>query len=206
MSKRRSLEPRDVAYFQTPAAFRAWLEENHATADVLWVGFHKKATGRPSITWPQSVDEALCFGWIDGIRKSIDDEAYAIRFTPRKPNSTWSRVNARRAEELLGEGRMRPAGVAAFEKRDARKTETYSYERENAAFGPEQEERMRANGAAWAFFSAQPPGYRKLATHWVVSAKREPTRERRLQALIADSAAGRRIGLLRRPGDKPEEQ
>lgn len=186
-------------FFETPALFRRWLKEHHNTASELWVGFHKKASGRPSITWPQSVDEALCFGWIDGVRKRLDDESYVIRFTPRKPRSTWSVVNTRRAQELLDAGRMRPAGVRAFEARDAARSGVYSFEqRDQATLSPEQDKQFRADKRAWAFFQAQPPGYRKVAVFWVVSARQEATRARRLQTLIDDSAAGRRIGPLRR--------
>jgi uncharacterized protein YdeI (YjbR/CyaY-like superfamily) len=162
------------------------------------VGFHKRGSRRPSITWPESVDQALCFGWIDGVRKRVDDERYMIRFTPRKRSSTWSRVNVARVAELTEAGLMHPAGLAAF----AARTEegTYSYEqREAAAFDPEREARLRADAAAWAWFSAQPPWYRRTATHWVMSAKREETRDRRLARLIADSAAGRTVGPLQRP-------
>jgi len=187
-------------FFATPEAFRAWLEEHHASATELLVGFHKKGSGRPSITWPEAVDQALCFGWIDGVRRSIDDDSYSIRFTPRKPSSAWSAVNVARVEELTRQGLMRPAGVEAFARRSPERTGTYSYEqRAAAALDPEHERRFRAEAAAWAFFQAQPPWYRRAATWWVVSAKREETRERRLAQLIADSAAGRPIGPLTRP-------
>lgn len=186
-------------FFETPADFRAWLEEHHDSAEVLWVGFYKKGSGRPSITWPESVDEALCFGWIDGLRKSIDDVAYKIRFTPRKPDSNWSAVNIARVEELLEKGRMRPAGIVAYERRLEKKSRVYSYEqRKRAALDPEAEKRLRAHPEAWKFFRSQPPGYRRTAIFWVVSAKREDTRQRRLDTLIEDSANGLRIGPLRR--------
>ena len=186
-------------FFATPEEFRAWLEEHHEKAEELVVGYHKKSTGRPSITWPQSVDEALCCGWIDGVRHSLSRPAgaYSIRFTPRKPTSIWSAVNVARVAELTKSGRMRPAGLAAFARRTPERTGIYSFERlEAARFTKEQERELRANRKAAAFFDAQPPGYRKLATHYVVSAKQEATRERRLRRLIADSAAGRRIGIL----------
>ena len=186
-------------FFAKPAAFRKWLERNHGAAHELWVGFYKKETGRPSITWPESVDEALCVGWIDGIRKRIDDESYTIRFTPRKARSIWSAVNIARVAELTREGRMLPAGLAAFERRSADKSAIYAYEqRKNAAFDEAAERQFRANAKAWEFFQAQPPGYRKTATYKVISAKREETRQKRLAALIADSAAGRRIRELDR--------
>jgi uncharacterized protein YdeI (YjbR/CyaY-like superfamily) len=186
------------AFHATPEEWRAWLESHHADAREHWVGFHKRGTGHPSITWPESVDQALCFGWIDGVRKRVDDDRYTIRFTPRKRGSRWSRVNVARVAELSEAGLMRPAGLAAF----AARTEegTYSYEqREAAAFDPERERRFRAHEAAWAWFAARAPGYRRTATHWVMSAKREETRDRRLARLIEDSAAGRAVGPLRRP-------
>jgi uncharacterized protein YdeI (YjbR/CyaY-like superfamily) len=189
-------------FFPTPQAFRRWLERHHETESVLLVGFYKKGSGRPSITWPESVDEALCFGWIDGVRKSLDAESYTIRFTPRKAGSTWSVVNLRKARELIASGRMQPAGLRAFEGRDPKKSGTYSFEQRAAArLSPEMEAEFRANPAAWSFFQAQPPGYRRIAFWWIVSAKQEPTRMRRLRTLIAESAAGQRIGLLRKKDD-----
>ncbi len=189
-------------YFATPGAWHRWLAKHHATERELWVGFRKKGSGRPSITWPESVDEALCYGWIDGIRRTIDAESYVIRFTPRRPGSNWSATNTRRAEELIAEKRMQPAGLRAFEGRDPAKSGVYSFEqRQDAKLSAEAERKFKANRAAWSFFQSQPPGYRKIATFWVVSAKREETRERRLETLVRDSAAGLRIGLLRRPGE-----
>lgn len=186
-------------FFATPAEFRRWLAAHHKSERELWVGFHKKASGRPSITWPESVDEALCFGWIDGVRRTIDAESYVIRFTPRKTGSTWSTVNTRRAEELQRAGRMKPAGRRAFEARDPEKSGIYLFEqRNNAKLTAEAAAQFKANHKAWSFFEKQPPGYRKTALWWVVSAKREDTRARRLETLIEDSAAARRIGLLRR--------
>jgi uncharacterized protein YdeI (YjbR/CyaY-like superfamily) len=188
-------------FFPTPADFRAWLAKNHATASELWVGFYKKASGRPSITWPESVDEALCVGWIDGIRKTIDAESYKIRFTPRKRTSTWSAVNIARVAELAQQGRMKPAGLAAFEQRSEAKSGIYAYEqRKNAALDPAAEKQFRANAKAWKFFQAQPAGYRKTAAWWVISAKREETRAERLATLIADSAAGLPLRQLDRKG------
>jgi uncharacterized protein YdeI (YjbR/CyaY-like superfamily) len=188
-------------FFATPADFRQWLERHHQTERELLVGFYKKGSGRPSITWPESVAEALCFGWIDGVRRSIDDESYTIRFTPRKRGSIWSAVNMRLAEELIRDGRMQPAGLAAWQARDPAKSAVYSFEQKEAArLAPEMEARFRENAQAWKFWEAQPPGYRKTAAHYVMSAKREDTRARRLQTLIDDSAAGQRIALLRRPG------
>jgi uncharacterized protein YdeI (YjbR/CyaY-like superfamily) len=189
-------------FFEAPEQFGRWLKEHHATTSELWVGFHKKGTGRPSLTWPQSVDEALCVGWIDGIRKSLGDESYVIRFTPRKKGSIWSTVNSRRVAELIRDGRMQPAGLQAFEARDPVRSGLYSFEREAATLKPADLKRFRANKAAWSFWQAQPPGYRKTVTHWVVSAKREETRAKRLATLIQDSAAGLRIAQLRRPNPK----
>jgi uncharacterized protein YdeI (YjbR/CyaY-like superfamily) len=183
-----------VLFFATPAAFRKWLRANHTTARELWVGFYKKGSGRPSITWPQSVDEALCVGWIDGIRKGIDAESYKIRFTPRKTTSHWSAVNIARVAELTREGRMQPAGLEAFARRTEEKSRNAAYENsESAKFSPEQEERFRAAPAAWEFFQAQAPWYRRVTTWRVITAKRPETREKRLAQLIAECAAGRRI-------------
>ena len=187
-------------FFPTPADFRAWLEKNHESETELLVGFHKRGSGKPSITWPESVDEALCFGWIDGVRRSLGATAYTIRFTPRRPTSIWSAVNVARVRELTKADRMLPAGVRAFAARTPERTGTYSFERYAAAkLSKDQERRLRTNRKASAFFDAQPPWYRRTSTHWVVSAKRPETRERRLDQLIADSAAGRRVGPLRRP-------
>jgi uncharacterized protein YdeI (YjbR/CyaY-like superfamily) len=194
------LDQASATFFTTPAEFGAWLEANHAQATELWVGFHKKGSGLPSMTWPQAVDEALCFGWIDGIRKSIDETSYANRFTPRKARSTWSAVNHKRAQELIAEGRMRPAGLRAFAARTENTSGIYSYEQRDAAeLGDALERQFQANHAAWDFFQAQAASYRKAAIWWVVSAKREETRQRRLTGLIEDSAAGRRIASLTRP-------
>ena len=188
-------------FFAIPDDFRAWLEKHHASATDLVVGFHKKHTGRASMTWTESVREALCYGWIDGIRRSLGDDSYTIRFTPRKPGSNWSSRNVRHVEELTREGRMAPAGLAAFEARSPDRTGVYSFERRQPArLEPAQERQFRTNKAAWKFFESQPPSYRKTAVHWVVSAKREETRSRRLAQLIEDSAAGRRLAQLTPPG------
>jgi uncharacterized protein YdeI (YjbR/CyaY-like superfamily) len=187
-------------FFAAPASFRSWLTANHAGRAELWVGFRRRASGRPSITWDEAVEEALCFGWIDGIRKSVDDESYAIRFTPRRRGSTWSAVNVRRVEELTRAGRMEPAGLAAFEARRDDRTGVYSYERAHARLDADAERAFRVNRRAWAYWRSRPPWYRRTATWWVVSAKREETRQRRLATLIADSAAGRPIAPLTRAG------
>jgi len=202
--KTGTTQPEDVHFFATPEKWRRWLEKNHARATEVWVGMYRKGSGTPSITWPQAVDEALCFGWIDGIRKSIDETRYKNRFTPRKKGSNWSQVNIARVAALTEEGRMTPAGLAAFEARDPKKSGVYSFEqREAPTLGEAFERQFRANAKAWAFFQAQAPYYRRVATFWVVSARQQATRERRLATLIEDSAAGRRIGPMRRPGDDP---
>jgi uncharacterized protein YdeI (YjbR/CyaY-like superfamily) len=198
---KRPLEA-DVHFFATPDKWRRWLEKNHARATEVWVGFHRKGSGTASITWPEAVDEALCFGWIDGLRKSIDETRYTNRFTPRKKGSNWSHVNIARVAALTKEGRMQPPGIAAFEARVAGKSGVYSFEqRQTATLGDDFERQFSANAKAWAFFESQAPSYRRTATFWVMSAKQEATRERRLASLIADSTAGRRVGPLRRPGE-----
>jgi uncharacterized protein YdeI (YjbR/CyaY-like superfamily) len=187
-------------YFATPAEWREWLEEHHATEPELLVGFYKRGSGRPSMTWPESVDQALCFGWIDGVRRRIDDDRYTIRFTPRRKGSTWSNINLKRVGELARLGLMHQAGRAAHAGRTAAKSGIYSYEqRTNAKLPAKLESRFKRQRKAWAFFQAQPAWYRRTAVWWVVSAKKEETRERRLKTLIADSAAGRTIRLLTRP-------
>jgi uncharacterized protein YdeI (YjbR/CyaY-like superfamily) len=185
----------DPAFFQSAAEFRRWLTKHHASAEELLVGIYRKESGR-GMTYPEALDEALSFGWIDGVRKRFDAESYTIRFTPRKPRSIWSQVNIRRAKELVALGRMKAPGLRAFEQRDERRAKQYSYEREQARFDPALEAMLRANPKAAAFFDAQPPGYRKIATFWVMSAKREETRARRLGQLIERSERGTRIDLL----------
>jgi len=187
-------------FFPTPDDFRKWLEEHHATHSELLVGFYKKGTGTLSITWPESVDQALCFGWIDGIRKRIDDASYMIRFTPRKPNSVWSGVNINRVAELDNKGLMHPAGRKAFESRRENKSGIYSYEQRTAELPEEYDKKLKRNKAAWLFFYAQTPSYRKAATWYVVSAKQEETRLRRLERLIEDSMNGVLIKQFLRPG------
>jgi uncharacterized protein YdeI (YjbR/CyaY-like superfamily) len=187
-------------FFADPAALWAWLEEHHAVADEVVVGYRRRASGLASITWPESVDVALCFGWIDGIRRSLDETSYSIRFTPRRPRSIWSAVNVRRFGELEAEGLVTDAGRAAFAARREDRTGVYTHEQAEA---PELDEaftaRFMASADAWEWFQLQPPFYRRQAAHWVMSAKKPETRERRLAALIADSEAGLRIGPLRRP-------
>jgi uncharacterized protein YdeI (YjbR/CyaY-like superfamily) len=191
----------DITFFASAAAFWAWLEKHHDARQELFVGFYKRGSGKPSITWPESVDAALCFGWIDGVRRSVDEVSYAIRFTPRKPRSIWSDVNIKRARTLTDQGLMRPAGTAAFEARIEAKSAVYAYEqRGDATLGDVYERRFRANRKAWAFFTAQAPWYRRTATWWVISAKREETRLKRLSTLIEDSEHARPIAPLKRPG------
>lgn len=180
--------------------FRAWLEARHERETECLVGFYKKNSGRASITWPESVDEALSFGWIDGKRQTIDEVSYTIRFTPRKASSNWSAINVKRMAVLMAEGRVRPMGLAAFEKRSPERTGIYAYEnRKSAKLDPEAEREFRRNKKAWAYFEAEAPSYRQQAIWWVITAKREETRRSRLATLIDDSARGRRIGPARRP-------
>jgi uncharacterized protein YdeI (YjbR/CyaY-like superfamily) len=187
-------------FFATTGELRDWLQANHATAPELLVGFYKRGSGKPSITWQELVDEELCFGWIDGIRKGIDDLSYSNRITPRTPRSSWSVVNIARARELIRLGRMHPAGLEAFERRTDERSAIYSYEqRKTARLDPAAERTFRANKKAWTFFQAQATSYQRTAIWWVVSAKREETRQRRVATLIGDSARGRVVGPLRRP-------
>jgi uncharacterized protein YdeI (YjbR/CyaY-like superfamily) len=183
----------EARFFTTPAELRAWLEEHHERAQELWLGYYKKATGKPTVTWSEAVDEALCFGWIDGKLQRIDDQRHRQRFTPRRPGSNWSAVNIAKVAELRKQGRMTPAGEAAFAARREDRSAVYSYERRHEAkFDADQEAAFRANEAAWAWFAEQSPAYRALATFWVVSAKRPETRARRLATLIECSAEGTR--------------
>jgi len=190
-------------FFETIDELRAWFEQNHDREPELWIGYYKKGSGRTSIGYQESVEQALCFGWIDGIRRSIDEHSYANRFTPRRPGSNWSLANVKKVEELMAAGLMHEAGIRAFEARKDARTGVYSFEREAPATLTEEEERQfRENEAAWAFWESQPPSYRKTALHWVTSAKRDETRARRLAQLIADSADGLRIALVRREPKK----
>jgi len=183
-------------FFKTPADFRKWLAKNYASAAELLVGFYKKDSGKPSITWPESVDEALSFGWIDGVRRRIDDVSYSIRFTPRKKSSTWSAINIARVAELTKLGRMQPAGLRAFEHRRDEKSAIYAYENEVRTLSADDEKKFRVNKKAWDFFNAQPPGYRRLSIYWITSAKKDETRARRLATLIEDSSNARRLGVV----------
>lgn len=181
-------------FFERAADLRRWLEKNHDRVTELWLGLHRKSSGRTSVTYEEALEEALCFGWIDGVRKRHDDVSYVQRFTPRQAKSYWSAVNTKRALELIDAGRMHPSGRAAFARRDGAAAGRYSFERKAVSLDPRAAARFKANAKAWAFFESQAPWYRRVATHWVTSAKREETRERRLATLIHDSAAGRRIG------------
>jgi uncharacterized protein YdeI (YjbR/CyaY-like superfamily) len=181
-------------FFKTPSAFRKWLAANHDKAEELWVGFYKKASGKPSITWPESVDEALCFGWIDGIRKTIDDESYVIRFSPRRPGSIWSAVNIRNVERLIKEKRMSRAGLKALGSRKEYRSGIYSYEQRPTELVEPYSSQFRRDKAAWKFFQSQPPYYRKMMTWFILSAKTEETRLKRLNQLIEASAKGQRVG------------
>jgi uncharacterized protein YdeI (YjbR/CyaY-like superfamily) len=180
-------------FFRTPAAFRAWLAKHHATESELLVGFHKKDSGTPSMTWAESVDEALCVGWIDGVRKRIDDDSYTIRFSPRRNRSIWSAVNIKRATELTALGRMTSTGLAAFSVRTENRSGIYAYEQRSESLPEPFAAIMKKEKAAWAFFTAQPPSYRKTLSWWVVSAKKDETRMSRLDRLIRESAKGRRL-------------
>jgi uncharacterized protein YdeI (YjbR/CyaY-like superfamily) len=198
----------EPVYFATPDEFRRWFDDHHASAAELWVGYYKKGSGRPSITWPESVDEALCVGWIDGLRKSIDSERYKIRFTPRRATSIWSAVNTKRMAELIAAGRVRPAGRTAFEGRSEARTGVYSYEqRESAKFDAATEKQFRTHKKAWKYFQAQSPWYRRTTTWWVVSAKRAETREKRLAMLIECCEREQPLPRMLRPpkAKKPEE-
>ena len=183
-------------YFKSPSDFRHWLELNHARETELWVGFFNRASGKGGLTYPEALDEALCFGWIDGLKKRVDEFRYTQRFTPRRPTSTWSLVNVRHVERLTQAGRMSPAGLQAFAARKPAKTGIYSFENPARSLSPELERQFQSESAAWNFFQRQPPGYRRTATWWVMSAKQEETRARRVARLIADSRQERRLGLI----------
>jgi len=193
-------DPDDVRFFAATDELRDWFDANHTTADELWLGYHKKKTGRPTISWSDAVDEALCVGWIDSVRYSLDDDRSAQRFTPRRSASVWSAINVRKVGELSDQGRMRPAGLAAFEARDPDKTAIYSYEQAEAAFSDDETALIRANEAAWTDWQRRPPSYRRTVTHWIASAKKPETRARRIDALIEASAAGEPVGPMRAAG------
>jgi uncharacterized protein YdeI (YjbR/CyaY-like superfamily) len=187
-----------ATFFKSAEEFRSWLEKNHDKQQELLLGFYKKASGKGGITHREALDEALAFGWIDGVVKTLDESSYTIRFTPRRPKSIWSLVNIKRVGELKKLGLMRPSGLAAFEGRDLEKAQRYSYERKTSTLDGELEKKFKANKKAWEFFQAQPPGYQKVISWWIISAKQEETRFRRLERLIRDSENGRRVGILER--------
>ena len=191
-------------FFRSPAELRGWFEENHESAAELLVGYYRKSAAEPTITWSESVDEALCFGWIDGVRRGLDERSYSIRFTPRRRGSVWSAVNIRKIAELTRAGLMKPAGQKVYADRDPVKQAGYSYEKTVIDLAPELERLFRDNAAAWDFHSAQPPGYRRLASLWVMSAKRHETRQRRAAQLIECSAGGRRLASLTGPAASPK--
>ena len=181
-------------FFKTPSDFRAWLEKHHADTPELWVGFYKKASGKVGITYHEGVDAALCHGWIDGIKKRVDDDSYMHRFTPRRARSIWSLVNTRRIAELIKEGLVAPAGLQTFQQRDEKRSGIYSYENLRQPLSPAHEKLFKANKKAWEFFRAQPPGYQKLVTRWITDAKKEETRLKRLQIMIDTSANDLKLG------------
>lgn len=188
-------------FFSSPEQFRHWLERNHDRATELLVGFHKKSSGKKSITYAEALDEALCYGWIDGVRRNFNETSYTIRFTPRKPTSIWSNINVKHVERLQKEGRMQPAGLEAFARRDAKRTGIYSFENRPRELSPEYEKMFRQNKAAWKFFQEQPPGYKRLLIFRTMSAKKEETRLRRLNQLIESSEKGVRIDRMNPKAD-----
>lgn len=183
-------------FFSSPELFRAWLEKNHDSANELLVGFHKKDSGKKSVTYPQALDEALCYGWIDGVRRSLDETSYTIRFTPRKPRSIWSNVNVRHVERLKRDGRMAEPGLKAYALRDPKRTGIYAFENTPREFSPEFEKKFRANKPAWEFFQSEPPSIRRVCIFWVMGAKKEETRVRRLEQLIDSASKGLRRGVM----------
>ncbi|MDN5200339.1 YdeI/OmpD-associated family protein [Fulvivirgaceae bacterium BMA10] len=191
----------EPTFFEKQADLREWFEKNHNKVEALWVGYYKKGTGIPSIDWSQSVDEAICFGWIDGIRKKIDDQTYKIRFTPRKPRSHWSAVNIEKVQQLTKLGLMKPEGLAAYKKRDEKRSGQASYEQAHVALDKDYEKEIQKNKKAWEYFENMAPYYRKATIHWVMSAKKEETRLKRLDVLIKSSEEGQKIPPMRY-GDK----
>lgn len=189
-------------FFATAAEFRQWLEKNHESATELWVGFYKTKSDKTGITYAEALDEALAFGWIDAVRKSLDDDRWTIRFTPRKPGSIWSLVNVRKVEDLIRQGRMQPAGLKAYAARDEKKTGVYSFEGSARSLDAAAEKEFRSHKQAWDFYQKQAPSYRKAAEHWVMGAKKEETRAKRLARLIEDSEQGVRLAHLTSPGKK----
>ena len=195
-------EETDPHFFDAADEFRAWLERHHQDVGARWVGLYKQGSGRPSMTWTESVDQALCFGWIDGVRRAVDASAYVVRFRPRKATGKWSQKNLARFDELCQNGLVYPAGEAAFAARGETVVAWYSYENELTALDNDAVERFRADHTAWAYFERQSPSYRRAATYWVVSARRPETRARRLDLLMASSAAGMPAPPLSRPNSR----
>jgi uncharacterized protein YdeI (YjbR/CyaY-like superfamily) len=191
--------PSKVKFFKSSSQFRMWLEKNHANAPELWLGFYRRSSGKGGITYREALDQALCFGWIDGIRKGLTDVSYTTRFTPRRRKSNWSLVNIDRVRYLRKRGLMTPAGLNAFEERDEAKAKRYSYEQRFPKLDRASEAKFKANSKAWEFFQSQPDSYKRTATWWVMSAKKQETRSRRLATLIDDSEKELRLGMLRRP-------
>ena len=187
---------KEPKFFKTAAAFRKWLEQHHKSETELWLGFHKKGAGKPSITYPEALDEALCFGWIDGVRKSVDQDSYKQRFSPRKPTSIWSNINVGHVKRLQKQGRMQPAGLEAYARKDPKRTGIYSFENRPRELSPEYEKRFRTNKTAWTFFEKQPAYFKRLMIFRIMSGKKEETRLRRLDQLIESSAKGERYGGL----------
>lgn len=198
-------EPVNIKFFKTQEAFRKWLEKNHPKKGELWVGYYKKGSGKKSITYNEALEEVLCFGWIDGISRGIDEEKYCQRYTPRRKGSIWSAVNINKAEELIKNGKMHSSGLNVYKNRDPKKAGLYSFEQKEIKFPTALMKMLKANKKAWQYFSQMPPGYRKTSTWWVISAKQEETRHRRMKTLIADSEAGRRIALLTPLKDKKKD-
>lgn len=193
----------EVVFFATPDDFRRWLAENHLVKTELWVGYYKVGTGIPSITWPESVDEALCFGWIDGIRYRIDDQRYKIRFTPRRADSVWSAVNIGRVQAMIEAGKMTPAGLKAYEARTENKSGIYTYEQRSVELPEPYMSMLEENEPAWEFYQRQTESYRKSAFWWVVSAKREETRLKRVEEIISHCAQGKLVPAISRPDARP---
>src|SRR5919106_1079114 len=193
-------------FFNPPAEFREWLERNHDTASELLIGFHKKSSGKKSITYPEALDEALCFGWIDGVRKKLNETSFVQRFTPRKPRSIWSNINVNHVERLKKEGRIHASGLAAYERRDPKRTGIYSFENEPVKLAHDYEKKFRQNKKAWKFFEEQPAYYKRLMIFRTMSGKKEETRLRRLDQLIECSANGHRVGLLRAKPEKTPQK
>ena len=195
-----------MLFFATSAELRRWFEQHHTDHQELWVEYYKKTSGKRSVNWPESVDEALCFGWIDGLRKGIDHERYAIRFTRRKPGSVWSVVNVKRAQELIDTGRMQPAGLAAFEARDPHKSGVYDMDLKDTRLSEIYENQIKMNPEAWSFYQSQPGWYRTSTAAWVMRARKEETRLKRLKILIDDSFQGKTVLQFTQPQGMKEEQ